>query len=99
MKVQIEIDDNLIHSQILSAIDAGIYYWASEFKSKKNKKGLIVGGTVTEGDTGKELKLDIKKALQLAVERCPRILDINRMDAETGDLFVQYAVFGEAKYG
>ena len=87
MKVTVEISDQFLSDQFLSA---QIGYWA---------KSADEGSAVVERETNKKFRLDWKRAARLAVAKHPRILDPDNMDASTGDVWVQLAAFGEVRYG
>lgn len=49
--------------------------------------------------TGKRIQLNLQRGLQLAANKYPRVLNENELDAETADIFLQLAAFGELIYG
>lgn len=51
------------------------------------------------GGTGERISLDLQKGLNLAAAHYPQVLNENELDAETADIFLQLAAFGELVYG
>lgn len=99
MKLEIEVPDDLIDHLITSGI-GGRYTadWCDEF-SPYTVNGKYKGGVVREMETRKRLKLNVRRAIQLAITSYPWVLDPERLDSVTGDLFIQLAAFGEVRYG
>jgi hypothetical protein len=100
VKVTIEIPDQFIEDQRISAAESGIGYWANYIDETHvwEREDDSVRPQLGEA-VGTKRRLDWKRAVRLAVERYPRILDPDNMDADTGDIWVQLAAFGEVKYG
>ena len=123
-KTEVEISEEAISSELCSAFEQGIYYWAEIVDSHKPAKPYMIydhptaythqypmrdDGWVdlkeTEDADAETVRLDraaIVRGLELMASEFPhvfgRILDQNG-DAETGDILVQLAVFGEVRYG
>jgi len=97
MKVEMEISDQLISDQIESGF-AFIGYWAQDWEiDVVNHTGWVQ--EVEDGDKPEPITLNFEKAVKIAAEKYPRILDENQMDAETGDMLIQLAAFGDIVYG
>lgn len=93
MEVTITIDDKFLEDQVDGA---NIDYWCQNiFVQADGFNGVVV---VTNNDEAKKYALDWVRAVKVAVEKYPYILDRKRMDAETGDIWVQLAAFGEVRY-
>lgn len=97
MRLTLDIPDQFILDQLAGA---AISYWCERCKWSTNlTSGWVIELEPDKGDEGKKHKLDFKRAIRLAVRQYPRILNEDLMDAETGDMWVQLAAFGEIKYG
>jgi hypothetical protein len=102
MKLEVEIDDRLILDLLVSGVE-GARYWGFVYQTA-NADGWLVFENEFGFETGEVLQhatyeLDIKRGIQLALTKYPRVLDSNQLDATTGDMFVQLCAFGELRYG
>lgn len=109
VKVEIEIPRRFLAYQCGGA-DIG--YWAGNVKTEtvltsaqnENLGSLDLITEVDEVDerTGKVVAhhvCDWARAVKLAIEINPGLLDESRMDMTTGDVWVQLAALGEVRYG
>ncbi len=106
MKLTVEVPDTLIRDQLCSGIEGGIRYWCQEIRGWKgfdkfqSSDTLRVLVSQEGGDPrgNKWFVLDFERAINLAIKDYPRLLDVDLQDAETGDMFIQLAAFGELVY-
>ena len=54
-----------------------------------------------DGEVGADTwhELDWSRAIKIAFKKYPWIFQEDRMDAETGDMWIQLAALGELRYG
>lgn len=107
MKITFTAPRELVRDQLTSGIEHGIGYWCERVSGWKwfynftlaDKIAVRVSAEKGDPKSGKTYRLDLRRALRLAAEKYPRLLDGDRHDAETGDVFIQLAAFGEIVYG
>lgn len=105
MEIKISVDNEWIRDQLITAFECGCKYWAesADFSYKPpfhctiTERDELYSESRTEEE--RTFDLDIKRGLQLIAKNFPADLDINTIDADTADRFVQYAAFGELLYG
>jgi hypothetical protein len=100
MMINIEVSDKLI----LDAIGgATIGYWADVHSGEFSRLKCTI--TVVESETRKTFVCQRDKlilAVDIMAQKAPKhfaYLMTGNADADTGDLLIQYACFGEARYG
>jgi hypothetical protein len=99
MKINIEVADKLIASQLTCA---AIGYWAKSV-SRDQKVPLYM--ELIEAETNRHFTIDeeaLTEAIALMAEKAPTLLGqimADNGDSISGDVLVQYATFGEHKYG
>lgn len=88
-------------------IGADIRYWCGELtwpKDQDPEKVLPVklrehNDTRDRDRWERPAMLDWERAIKVAFATMPYLLDVGEMDAQTGDLWIQLAAFGEVRYG
>lgn len=101
MKLRVEVSDKLL-ADMLSDAGAAIRYWADDIQRLETLKLRV-----HEQDGREEYQTVDKDRLALALglmaQKCPkrfgRLLGGGDYDSNDVDLLIQYACFGEAKYG
>jgi hypothetical protein len=102
MNSMISVPDRTVIDTLISAIEGGIYYWCSAAMLSapdplRARFQEADGGAVFEFATA-----DWPRIVALMATKEPRHyanMVCERGDAETGDVLVQLACFGELKYG
>ena len=98
----VRVPTQLITDTIITAVEQGIYYWCS-----RSAVGSLnwLRASFVERDTGTTFALtaeDWPRVVALMAAKAPRhyptMID-EQGDAETADVLVQLACFGEIKYG
>ncbi len=96
------VPDRIIIDTLISAIEGGIYYWCS---SAMLSAPAPLRARFQEADGGATFEFtnaDWPRIVALMATKAPRhFANMIREagDAETGDVLVQIACFGEIKYG
>ena len=102
MKLEVEIEDSFLRDLLLSAVDH-INYWdvLHEDTQKGGARTYYVIEHNEDLHAGQPVRhnLNFKRGVQLCLDKYPRVLDPNNLDAMTGDMFVQLCAFGELRYG
>jgi hypothetical protein len=102
MNITACIPDSLVFDTLVSAIEGGINYWCSQAKLGSSDQ---LSARFSERDGGAVFELteaDWPRVVALMATKAPRHfanMFCGVGDAETGDVLVQLACFGEMKYG
>jgi len=101
MKIEIEIADTFFRDQVRSA---ACRYWCAGVEYGRPIGDLLPEIIIEhhekrDSDSWSRLAANWPRAVQIAIDKYPRILDLDKMDGETGDMWLQLAAFGEIKYG
>jgi len=102
MNCTICVPDRVIIDTLTSAIEGGIYYWCSQATVSATHP---LGARFCERDGGAVFRFtmaDWPRIVAVMATKAPRhFANMVREagDAETGDVLVQLACFGEIKYG
>jgi hypothetical protein len=107
MKITLEIDDKHVALALQTAQESGVGYWASELGQQHGAWYVIERDAKGADEGGAYSFLDIERGLRMMYHRgsgtlytsvgkgmIPSLWDANQADA-----FVQYAAFGELRYG
>ena len=109
MRTTIEFADSTIRELLICALEGGSNYWCIVQNEGQDPliagQSLVIGDAEDPDDHTKNKHLDrglIEGGLQLMAEKHPKVFaDIlaDKIDADTGDIFLQYCVLGEVIYG
>ena len=106
-----EVTDEHLDNILAGAFEGGSNYWAvkievakDDYKGKKFASECVAAGgelyiTTTEGDINRLTKLRLINGLQQYLNESKHKNWPDGGDAQTDDLILQYALFGEVVYG
>jgi hypothetical protein len=103
--ITVELNERQLHDHLTSAIEGGSNYWARIDVGKHQPGWLNYFTAKFTEDSGEthELTLDkLKAGLAVMAAKYPhhfKDVIMDNGDAETGDVLVQCALFGEIVYG
>ena len=107
----IEVTDEHLDSILVGCFEGGSNYWIQrvevakdDYKGKKYASECVAAGgelfiTTTEGDKHLLTKESLINGLQLYLDESKHKNWPDGGDAQTDDLILQYALFGEVVYG
>ncbi len=104
VQIKLEVDMQRLADLWISGLEGGIGYWARYVSGKSP----FSSGEMVFFDKEEERQLtpigiaELVKGLQVMAEKYPRHFSNwlqGNEDAETGDVFIQCAAFGETVYG
>ena len=113
IKTTIEFTDSTIRELLICALEGGSNYWCivqnDDHQGLQDPlvagQALVIGDAEDPDDHTKNKHLDrglIEGGLQLMAEKHPKVFAeilADDIDADTGDIFLQYCLFGEVIYG
>lgn len=113
MQIQVKLPPLAVFDTVISGVEGGIQYWADVLRWRVPTINPPADTTdpsdrivcdIRDRDTGEVFSLQGKwsAALALMAQRYPRRfteVQTESFDANTGDVLVQLAAFGELRYG